>query len=54
MLVGLINNGVTFQRAVDIALYGLINNLVVIYLDDVAVLSNNRGESPNQFLSDLW
>jgi hypothetical protein len=32
---GLINVDATFQRATDIAFYGLINQLVVVYLDDV-------------------
>ena len=39
MPFGLINNGANFQRAMDIAFRGLINHLVVVYLDDVTVYS---------------
>jgi hypothetical protein len=38
----LINVGVTFQHAMDIAFRGLVNKSVVIYLDDVIVFSKNR------------
>jgi hypothetical protein len=38
----LINTGATFQRAMDIAFKGLINNSVVVYLDDITIYSNNR------------
>ena len=36
---GLINVGATFQRAMDITFWGLINHSVVVYLDDVMVFS---------------
>ena len=36
---GLINVGATFQRAMDTAFRGLINKLVVVYLDDITVFS---------------
>jgi hypothetical protein len=39
---GLINSGATFQRAMDIAFRGLINQSVVVYLDDVTVFSKNE------------
>ena len=39
---GLINSLETFQRAMDVALWGLINKCVVVYLDDVTVYSKNR------------
>ena len=39
MPFGLINKGATFQRAMDIAFRGLINQSVVVYLDDVTVYS---------------
>ena len=42
MSFGLINVGATFQRAMDIAFHGLINQSVVVYLDDVTVFSNNK------------
>jgi hypothetical protein len=42
MLFGLINVGATFQRAMDIAFRGLINQLVIVYLDDVNVFSKNK------------
>jgi hypothetical protein len=42
MPFGLINVGATFQRVMDIALCGLINHLVVVYLDDVIVFSKNK------------
>lgn len=37
----LINAGVTFQRAMDTNFRGLINKTVVVYLDDITVLSKN-------------
>lgn len=37
MPFGLINVDATFQRAMDIAFKGLVNKLVVIYLDDIIV-----------------
>ena len=37
MPFGLINAGATFQRAMDIAFRGLINQSVVIYLDGITV-----------------
>jgi hypothetical protein len=39
---GLINVGATFQREMDIAFRGLINQSVVVYLDDVTVFSKNK------------
>jgi hypothetical protein len=44
MPFGLINVGATFQRAMDIAFRGLINQSVVVYLDDVTVFSKNKGD----------
>eukprot|EP00253_Pinus_taeda_P029494 PITA_29494 len=38
----LINAGATFQRAMDIAFKGLINKIVVVYLDDITVFSKER------------
>jgi len=43
MSFGVINAGATFQREMDIALLGLTNECVVVYLDDVTVYSE-RGE----------
>lgn len=43
MPFGLINDGDTFQRAMDIALKGLVNKTVLIYLDDITVYSKKRG-----------
>jgi hypothetical protein len=40
----LINTGETFQRAMDVAFWGLINRCMVVYLDDVTVYSKNREE----------
>lgn len=45
----LINAGATFQRAMDIAIKGLINKSIVIYLDDITVYSRDR----NNLLSYL-
>jgi hypothetical protein len=42
MPFGLINVGATFQRAMDIAFRGLINQSVVVYLDDVTIFSKNK------------
>ena len=42
MPFGLINAGVTFQRAMDIAFRGSINRTVVVYLDDITVFSKKR------------
>lgn len=39
---GLINDGATFQRAMDIAFKGLVNKSVVIYLDNITVYSNKH------------
>jgi hypothetical protein len=44
MPFGLINARETFQRAMDIAFWGLINKCVVVYLDGMSVYSNNRDE----------
>jgi hypothetical protein len=42
MPFGLINVGATFQRAMDIAFHGLLNQSVVVYLDDVTIFSKNK------------
>jgi len=42
MLFGLSNACATFQRAMDIAFIGLINDCVVVYLDDVTIYSKRR------------
>ena len=39
---GLINVDATFQRAMDIVFRGLINQLVVVYLDDITIFSKNK------------
>jgi hypothetical protein len=38
----LINASATFQREMDIAFQGLINQSVVFYLDDITVFSKNK------------
>lgn len=42
MPFGLIKTGTTFQRAMDISFKGLVNKLVVIYLDGIIVYSKKR------------
>jgi hypothetical protein len=42
MPFGLINDGATFQRAMDVDFRGLINQSIVVYLDDVTVFSKNK------------
>ncbi len=49
MPFGLINVGVTFQRAMDIAFKGLIKKYLVVYLDDIIFYSRKR----NNHLHDL-
>jgi hypothetical protein len=49
----LINAGVTFQRAMDVAFRGLINKCVVFYLDDMTVYSKNR-ENYIQHLTHIF
>ncbi|KAH9290910.1 hypothetical protein KI387_035027, partial [Taxus chinensis] len=44
MPFGLSNTGATFQRAMDMAFKGLINNMVLIYLDDITVFSKNAAD----------
>lgn len=41
---GLINDGTTFQREIKITFLGLINKVVVVYLNDVMVYSKKRHE----------
>jgi len=41
MSFGLVNFGATFQRAMEIKFRKLIGQSVVVYLDDVMVLSKN-------------
>ena len=38
---GLINVGATFQRTMDIAFRGLIDQSVVVYLNDITIYSKN-------------
>jgi ribonuclease HI len=42
MPFGLMNGGVTFQRAMDIAFVGEKDKFVLIYLDDITIFSNNH------------
>eukprot|EP00253_Pinus_taeda_P026282 PITA_26282 len=49
MPFGLINAGATFQRAMDIAFKGLINRIVVVYLDDITVFSRERSNHLQYF-----
>ena len=42
MPFGLINDGATFHREMDIAFRGLIGHSVVVYLDDVTIFSKKR------------
>ena len=44
MPFGLMNDGATFHRAMDIAFAEDINKFVVIYLDDIMVYSRNESE----------
>ncbi|KAH9289266.1 hypothetical protein KI387_033383, partial [Taxus chinensis] len=44
MSFGLSNAGATFQRAMDMAFRGLINKIVLIYLDDITVFSKNAAD----------
>ena len=44
MHFGLINAGETFQRAMDVAFRGLINQSVVVYLDDITIYSKKRSD----------
>jgi hypothetical protein len=44
MPFGLINAGATFQREMEIAFRGLINQSVIVYLDDVTVFSKNKND----------
>jgi hypothetical protein len=44
MPFGIINTGATFQRAMDVEFWGLINKCVVVYLDDVIVYSKDRAD----------
>ena len=36
------NVGATFQKAMDIAFIGLSGNYLVVYLDDLTILSKRR------------
>jgi len=42
MPFGLINIGATFQRAMDIYFFGLINHSVLVYIEDVIVFSKKN------------
>jgi len=42
MHFGLINAGATFQWAMDIAFKGLINRSIVVYLDNITIISKKR------------
>ena len=42
MPFGLIKVGATFQRAMDIDFRGLIGRRVLVYLDDIMILSKKR------------
>eukprot|EP00253_Pinus_taeda_P030331 PITA_30331 len=42
ILFGMMNDGATFQRAMDIAFVGEKDKFVLIYLDDITVFSNNH------------
>jgi hypothetical protein len=53
MPFGLINAGVTFQRAMDVAFWGLFNKCVLVYLEDVIVYSKNR-EDHIQHLTQVF
>jgi len=44
MPFSLINTGSTFQRDIDIAFHGMINKVIVVYLDNVTVYSKNRND----------
>lgn len=44
MPFGLINVGVTFQRAMDISFFGEQDKSVVVYLDDITIFSNTDEE----------
>ncbi|KAH9327533.1 hypothetical protein KI387_007711, partial [Taxus chinensis] len=41
MPFGLSNARATFQRAMDMAFKGLINKIVLIYLDDITIFSKS-------------
>jgi hypothetical protein len=53
MPFGLINEGGTFQRAMDVTFRGLINKCVVVYLDDVTMYSKSR-EDHIQHLAHIF
>lgn len=42
MPFGLSNVGATFQRAMDLAFRELINQIILIYLDDLTVFSKHK------------
>jgi len=42
MSFGPINASATFQRAMDIAFWGLINRSIVVYMDDITVYSYHK------------
>ena len=50
MPFGLINDGATFQRAMDITFKGLINSSVVIYLDDITAYSKHINNHINHLI----
>lgn len=41
----LINAGVNFQRAMDIAFKYIIGKCIIIYMDDLTVFSKKRGDN---------
>lgn len=49
MPFGLSNNGATFQRGMDMEFKGLINKIVLVYLDDISVFSKKCNRSPFSF-----
>jgi len=42
----LVNEGATFQSAMDITFHGLIRQSVVVYLDDMTIFSRQQSNHP--------